>query len=302
MLKISTSSLAKERKIIPAKIFEELQESGFIVRNNEWWHLTDFWKRVWGEIQKSEKYGKYIVWPIDLKIEKDTKKINFSKKFLNATSIGEYFKASSQRLNLILSELGLAEKDVAGWRITKLGKSLGWIDHTHNISWAHYILWPESILTYSRLVEVFNHELNVTWFEIYNSQEIVTTPNNGFREKFEAKLRTLDWHYVRSKAEVIIDNLLYHYRIVHAYERKLPVEEDVYSDFYIPSWDGVPQSVYIEYWGLENDEKYLARKKQKQEIYNKNELALIELSDEDIQNLDDILPRKLLQFKIKIKG
>jgi hypothetical protein len=60
--------------------------------------------------------------------------------------------------------------------------------------------------------------------------------------------------------------------------------------------------VYIEYWGLENDEKYLARKKQKQEIYKKNELALIELSDEDIQNLDDILPRKLLQFKIKIKG
>ncbi len=62
---------------------------------------------------------------MDMKIEKDTKKINFSKKLLNATAIGDHFKASSQRLNLILSELGLAEKDVAGWRITKLGKSLG---------------------------------------------------------------------------------------------------------------------------------------------------------------------------------
>lgn len=302
MQKISTTSLAKEKKIVPAKLFEELQGSGYIVRKNEWWELTDSWKRVWGETQKSDKYGEYIVWPMDLKIEKDAKKINFSKKLLNATTIGDHFKASSQRLNLILSELGLVEKDVAGWRITKLGKSLGWSEHAHDISWAHYILWPESILTYSRLVEVFNHELNEIWHETENSQEIVKTPKNGFREKFEAKLRTLDWHYVRSKAEVIIDNLLYQYRIVHAYERKLPVEEDVYSDFYIPSWDGVPQSVYIEYWGLENDEKYLARKKQKQEIYKKNELALIELSDEDIQNLDDILPRKLLQFKIKIKG
>lgn len=39
---------------------------------------------------------------------------------INATLIGEHFHISSQRLNLILSELGLIEKDVAGWKITKL--------------------------------------------------------------------------------------------------------------------------------------------------------------------------------------
>ena len=49
-----------------------------------------------------------------------------------------------------------------------------------------------------------------------------------------------------------IDNTLYEYWLVHAYERKLPVEEDVYCDFYIPTG-----KVYIEYWGYENDEKYL---------------------------------------------
>lgn len=302
MHKISTSSLAKERKLTPAKLFESLQELGFIVRKNESWELTDSGKRVGGELQKSDKFWEYIIWPTDLKIEQLSQKSLSTKKYLNATVIWEHFKTSSQRLNLILSELGLIEKDVTGWRITKFGKSLGWSEHTHDISWAHYVLWPESILTYSRLVEVFNHELDTIIHDVNKNQETIKTPNNGFREKFEAKFRTLDWHYVRSRAEVIIDNLLYQYRIVHAYERKLPVEEDVYSDFYIPSWDGVPQSVYIEYWGLENDEKYLARKKQKQDIYKKNELALIELSDEDIQNLDDILPRKLLQFKIKIKG
>jgi hypothetical protein len=46
MQKISTSSLAKERNIVPAKLFEELQESGYIVRKNESWELTDSGKKV----------------------------------------------------------------------------------------------------------------------------------------------------------------------------------------------------------------------------------------------------------------
>jgi len=130
--------------------------------------------------------------------------------------------------------------------------------------------------------------------------QTVKSSNNSFREKFEAKHRTQDGHYVRSKAEMIIDNLLYQYGLVHAYERKLPIEEDVYSDFYIPPGSNRPQGVYIEYWGLENDEKYLERKKKKLELYKSNELPLIELNEDDIQNLDDVLPRKLLQFKIKV--
>lgn len=304
MHKISTSSLAKERKIVPAKLFDALQDLGYIVRNNESWVLTDSGKDVGGEVQKSDKFGEYIVWPTDLYIEQSLQKPISVKKYLNATVIGEYFKTSSQRLNLILSELGLVEKDVAGWKITKLGKSLGWTEHIHDISGAHYVLWTESILTYSRLLEVFKHELdsidNVTQdVEIMQSIKSLTN-NNSFREKFEAKHRTQDGHYVRSKAEMIIDNLLYQYGLVHAYERKLPIEEDVYSDFYIPPGNNRPQWVYIEYWGLENDEKYLERKKKKLELYKSNELPLIELNDEDIQNLDDVLPRKLLQYKIKV--
>jgi hypothetical protein len=118
--------------------------------------------------------------------------------------------------------------------------------------------------------------------------------NVGFREKFVAKLRTADGHYVRSRAEMLIDNWLYMSEIVHAYERKLPVEEDVYCDFYLPVG-----KVYIEYWGLENDERYAVRKKVKIDIYNKYGFNLIEIDDEDIQNLDDVLPRKLLKFGIQ---
>ncbi len=93
---------------------------------------------------------------------------------------------------------------------------------------------------------------------------------------------------------MLIDNWLYMSEIVHAYERKLPIEEDVYCDFYLPVG-----KVYIEYWGLEDDEKYLERKNEKLEIYKKYGFNLIELEDLDIQNLDDILPKKLLKFGIQ---
>lgn len=69
---------------------------------------------------------------------------------------------------------------------------------------------------------------------------------------------------VRSRAEVIIDNALHDYKLAHAYERKLPIEEELYSDFFIPT-----ENVYIEFWGMEDDPEYAQRKKAKIEIYKK---------------------------------
>lgn len=99
---------------------------------------------------------------------------------------------------------------------------------------------------------------------------------------------------VRSKAEILIDNWLYASGIVHAYEKKLPIEEEVYCDFYIPI-----KNIYIEYWGFENNPKYTKRKAIKKNIYKKYDFNLIELTDDDICNLDDVLPRILLEYGIK---
>ena len=99
---------------------------------------------------------------------------------------------------------------------------------------------------------------------------------------------------VRSKAEMLIDNWLYMAEIVHAYERKLPIEEEVYCDFYIPTG-----KIYIEFWGLENDPKYAARKETKKAIYKKYDFKLIELTDEEVFNLDDILPKMLLKYGVQ---
>ena len=116
------------------------------------------------------------------------------------------------------------------------------------------------------------------------------TEDINFRSKYPAAYRTNDGHQVRSKAEQIIDNWLYNNEIIHAYERRVPIEEELVCDFFIPK-----AKVWIEYWGLEDD-KYTERKKVKKELYRKYDKNLIELTDKDIENIDDILPNKLRPF------
>lgn len=297
MAYISTTSLANDIDIPVNELFTKLKEIGWIERRNDKWILTEAGKKHGGQIRNNAKYGDYIVWPEDISIE------NLSKyqkpKLINATNIGKHFNISSQRLNLILSELGWIEKELAGWEVTKLGKSLGGRQFEHETSGGTYVLWPESILLNKNLTNIFNETSTQnnekTEQKVSHEQQIVKKHVDGFREKFPASMRTKDGHLVRSRAEVIIDNALYDYKLAHAYERKVPIEEDVYSDFFIPT-----ENVYIEYWGLENDPKYAERKKEKLGLYKKYDFKLIELTDEDISNLDDHLPKKLLKFNIKI--
>ncbi|MDR2079747.1 MAG: hypothetical protein LBP74_08520 [Treponema sp.] len=151
-------------------------------------------------------------------------------------------------------------------------------------------MWNKKILNNKFLKEslVDNHIIEENGLEKNNN-------GTSLKERFPAEFKAADGHYVRSRAEVIIDNYLYNNQITHAYEKKVPVEDILYCDFYLP----LGKKVYIEYWGREGDQQYDNRKKAKIEIYKKNRLNLIELNDKDIQNLDDILPGKLLRFEIK---
>lgn len=301
MENISTSALAKELDIKSRDLFDKLKTLGWIERKNDKWTLTDLGKQKGGQTRTNPKFGEFVVWPKNIALNNGQEKKKPKPKLLNATTIGKHFNLSSQRLNLILSEFGWIEKDLAGWTITKLGKSVGGKQFEHETSGGSYVLWPNSILQNKSLLGVFNN--TPTEKEVPNPiaappENQTQTPSiksNNFREKFEAKHRTKDGHYVRSRAEVIIDDTLYDYGLVHAYEKKVPIEEELYTDFYLPNG-----KVYIEFWGMENDPKYLKRKKIKQEIYRKYELKLIELDDNDILNLDDHLPKKLLKYGIKV--
>jgi hypothetical protein len=299
---ISTTSLANELDLKPADLFEKLKSLGWIERKNEKWILTAIGKQKGGQTRTNPKFGEFIVWPDNISI--DDGKQNEKSKYYNATNLGKHFNISSQRLNLLLNELGWIEKTIAGWGNTKLGKEVGGRQFEHDTSGGTYVLWPETVLQNIDLLEMFQETpkvKSVTKETNHLVDKASTEIVDDFRKKYPAEYRTKDGHYVRSKAELTIDDSLYLWGIAHAYEKKLPnTEENVYSDFHIPSGKGRPKAVYIEYWGLENDEKYNQRKNKKIEIYNKLGLSLIQLNDADIKNIEDSLQKYLLQHGIKV--
>lgn len=198
---------------------------------------------------------------------------------MTATEIGKLFNKTSRQINDIFQELHWIEKNTNGWVITESGKSNGAIQINYRGSLS--VQWDEKIQT------------NILLKKLIEPQEEIEEID--FRAKFPATHRTKDGHFVRSKAEMIIDDWLYSENIVHAYEKMLPIQENVYSDFYLPQG-----KVYIEFWGLENDQKYNARKEQKKEIYKKHNVNLIELTDKEIAKLDDVFPKMLMKYGIKI--
>ena len=218
-----------------------------------------------------------------------------AKDLLNSTKIAEHFGIKPARLNTILNELGWITRAQKGWTATPVSAKVAH-EKTHYQSGVPYVLWTPAILQSKMLSSAVANYLGESAQTAAASADSAPSHSpDAFRQKFPATFRATDGHFVRSKAEVLIDNFLYTCGIVHAYERKLPVEEDVYCDFYLPGG-----KVYIEYWGLENDPKYAARKKQKLEIYAKYNFNLIELGDNEVGNLDDHLPRLLLKFGIAV--
>jgi hypothetical protein len=214
-----------------------------------------------------------------------------STGFLSSTAIGKEFDLKAERVNQILAELGWIKKDVNGWITTPQGKTLGGQRKESKETGVPYVVWPEKLIENKALI------LSIKSYKGEKIEEPILehkkSEDLNFREKHKATHRASDGHMVRSRAELLIDNWLYVANKVHAYEKKLPVDEEVYCDFYLP--EGV---VYIEFWGMENDQNYCKRKEAKIEIYKKYGFNLIELKDEHINFLDDHLPKLLRKFGI----
>jgi hypothetical protein len=285
---ISTTALAKLNDIETKEMFEILVDNGWMYKKEDQWHLTKEGRMAGGEMKYNPKYGEYIVWPEDLDIEQN---LDY-KETLSATKIGKHFNISSQKVNLYLSELGWIEKGMGGWVCTKAGIKNGAIQMEAYQNGKPYVVWNDSILNNKHLVREVNMakgDEDILEFE----KDIEET--DDFRKKFPAKIRTPDGHYVRSRAEVMIDDFLYKNGIVHAYEKKLNIDESMYCDFYIPA-----QKLYIEFWGLEENEQYKERKQTKLELYAKYKFKLIELNNSDIENLDERFAAKLRKFDIVV--
>ena len=293
--KISATALSKKLGIPTKEIFSKLMKAGYITRENNSWVLTNSGKNK-GAVLLPSEHGNYIAYPEDIELNQAPTKLQHNKekesRQATATYMGKVFALSATRINFVLSELGWIKKHMKGWILTDQGKKQGGTQQEDHRSGVPYVRWPENITESRVLIETINSIKGIS--EEKDTAQKTTQTEKSFRDKFKATYRSTDGHMVRSKGEMLIDNWLYMAEIVHAYERKLPIEENVYSDFYIPTG-----KVYIEYWGLENDDKYLARKKFKKNIYEKYNFNLIELQDKQVQNLDDILPKLLLKHGVQ---
>ena len=281
---VSTTALAKLLNMSKKELDSKFLRDKLIEKKDDKYVLTTLGMKIGGEYKESKQYGRYIVWPESIANAPTVEKQAETR--LTAKSLGAEYNLTANKINSILSELGWIQKDIKGWRVTEQGRKQGGIQDEDSKSGVPFARWPKSIVS--------NRSLLASVEEVKGETKTSPKKAKEFRDKFKAEFRSTDGHFVRSKAEMLIDNWLYMAEVIHAYERKLPIEEDVYCDFYIPTG-----KVYIEYWGYENDSKYLHRKKEKIEIYEKYGFNLIELNEDDVQNLDDKLPRLLLKFGIQ---
>jgi len=284
-LKLSTSQLAKKRDISAKQLFNDLKRAGYINRGEESWVLTEIGTKFGGEYVQHAKFGAFIVWPENLLIDESLS----SGKLLSATQLGERLSLNAKRVNQLLSELGWISKNDQGWQVTPAGLTHGAKQKIDKESQQLFVLWHDTITRNKRLkqtvVEYLGQDANV---------KATDKSFSSFQQKFAAKHRTLDGHYVRSRAELIIDNWLYMNGIVHAYDRQLPIEEDQLSDFYLPTG-----KVYLQYWGDDNGPTSEQDIKRIKQLYQQQQFSLIEVFTDEIDKLDQVLPSRLREFGIK---
>ncbi|EGR8988842.1 glycerol kinase [Vibrio vulnificus] len=283
--KISTTALAKMRNIEASQLFTDLSRAGYISRVGDKWILTELGARFGGEYVDHTKFGQFIVWPVNLHVELTSTQ----GKLLSATQIGELLGLNAKKMNQLLSEMGWMAKTEHGWEVTESGIRAGGKQKGDGEEKPYYLLWHDSITRNKRLKQ------SVVEFLGQDAEVHATDKSfSSFRQKFEAKHRTLDGHYVRSKGELLIDNWLYLAGVAHAYGRQLPIEEEIISDFYLPAG-----KVYVQFWGRDNGGTPEANKAKIRAVYQAHHFHLIEVEQDELESLDEVLPQRLRPFGIK---
>jgi hypothetical protein len=298
MNKISVTALAKQLQYERKEVVDKLVELKLIYKSGKIWKLTELGKNRGGEEIQTENY-KYVAWPETFNplSEKElSPNVSGKNKIINATKIGEKYGISSQRVNNILSEIGWQEKAIKGWKLTKAGKKFNGIQKEHS-SGRTYIIWQIDILSNPIFIRSISPSIDDLSSTKVEEQEDTSKKNSKYPSK---RLKAKDGHMVLSRGELVIDNMLYDYGLTHAYERELPIKEVVKSDFYIPARNG-GKAVYIEFWGICDNSGYLERKKQKIEIYKRENYNLINIENKHIDDLDKYLPKMLLEYDIRVE-
>jgi len=127
-----------------------------------------------------------------------------------------------------------------------------------------------------------------------NEDEVYSTSSiDQYHKKYPSKYKCEDGHWVKSRAEVRIDDYLYSHNVLHTYEKKVygTLDSDKYTiaDFYIKEGN-----FYIEYYGV-NKKSYYIKQHIKEKFYERNKINVIQLDHTPENDLLDILEKEIKQ-------
>lgn len=122
-------------------------------------------------------------------------------------------------------------------------------------------------------------------------------------EQYGLECRTLAGEKVKSRAEKTIADYLFQNKIRYEYEKTSKAYFLIFSekiskpDFYLNDYD-----VYVEYWGLLDVDDRKVRSRYTHEMrwkmaqYHKHKIKFISLYESNLENLDWIFRKKLLEL------
>jgi hypothetical protein len=290
--------------------YKNLSFMGYVEQKGNRWRLTKKGQEAGGFCaSKSEE----ILWKNLIKDYPEIKSLHEGKvgKSKSTPQIANMFACIPNAVENILHNMDLIIKnnECEGWRLTEKGRKNGGEERskvTASNQTFYWTLWPYYVYENKLFKEKIEYYAFKEHKKVYDKEEVDILIRGNVPENV-----TDDGHYVRSKAELIIDNFLFKNRIFHIYEKSLSGNDNSYCDFYLPDYD-----LYIEYWGFKDGDekkedlsdkkrkeiaKYLIRKAEKLEIYHKNGIRLLELEDQHLKSVNDSLPRLLLTYGVKIK-
>ncbi|WP_439100471.1 hypothetical protein [Congregibacter sp.] len=309
--RLSTSALAKRLKLPIQQLFVTLRDYGWIDRRDNGWALTAKGELQGGAYQESQRFGRYIVWPESLMEHPMITAIESNQRITPGGMQRYYPHLGVRQINRNFAELGLLKLTRRGLELSTLGERFGGRQERDEDNGLLIISWPHEIVDNA----VIHRELNrlasdgVALRETDSpaatrEQSRQTAAGSVAPDLFEdvespkisadvstAQRCGLDGHGVDSLLQLRVCDWLYEAQYAHARNRRLPVEEPLTADFYVPAL-----RLYIECWERDVPTQTLTRRLRTREVCRELDLAYQEIAAADIERVDDLLTRRVAEL------
>ncbi len=279
---LSATALAKKYDISTKEMFVYLINQDLIEKRGDVWSLTNQGVTVGGKFVKGNAFGKYIVWPENLKLD-----IN-NEKLITVSALAKKFSVHAEDMHEILAEIGWIHMGPGGVFLMLAGQEMGGMQDEDAKKGSTIVRWPESIVDSDLLRQqvkkiggVIKERRRKEKARVILKKQVCT-----------ANFRTDDGHFVNAEAEVAVDNWLFQQGIVHAYEKKHEGKQGITSTFYLPS-----QNVCIDLISSNEKKDALENHEKREKYYLEKELGFIGLHEEQALESVDVLGGLLEKIK-----